>query len=59
MPGPEVGKMHKGEPITHATTQPDEAGAPHRAAPAGVVPRGEQHAQDAHQTVGRNDRKPR
>jgi hypothetical protein len=57
MSGPVVGKMHKGEPITRPAVEPDEAGAPHRAAPAGPVPRGIQHEKEEHKTTRRNPRK--
>ena len=56
--GPVVGQMHQGSPITKAAVAPDEAGTPHRAKPAGPVPRGEQHQKEAPTSVGRNGNKP-
>jgi hypothetical protein len=51
---PEIGKMSKGDIITHGARQADEAGLPHRAPEPAPAPRGEQHQKEAHQTVGRN-----
>jgi hypothetical protein len=57
MTGPVIGAMKKGPIITNPDTQPDEAGEPHRAAPAGPVPRTTQHNFEEHKTVGANPRK--
>lgn len=54
-----VGKYKQGEIITHPDAQVDETGAPHRAAPAGPVPRGQQHQQEQNKTVGKNSKLPR
>lgn len=51
---PVIGKMPKGDIITHAPAQPDEAGLPHRAPDSAPAPRSEQHQKEAHKVVGRN-----
>lgn len=60
--GPVVGGYKQGTPITNPTFQPDpDEGSmpevPVRAAPAGAVPRGEQHSFEAHNVVGANPQK--
>lgn len=57
MPGPTMGGFKQGSPITHPETQPDEAGIPARAKPAGMVPPGDQHNFEEHNVVGGNPRK--
>lgn len=57
--GPVVGQMHQGSPIAKSAAEPVEGPTPHRAAPAGSVPRGEQHQKETPTTVGRNGNKPR
>ena len=57
MPGPVMGGYKQGAPITHPDTQPDEAGVPNRAKPAGAVPRTTQHNFEGNKTVGGNPRK--
>lgn len=57
MPGPVVGKMHQGDLITHSAAQPDEAGAPHRAAQPAPAPRGVQHQKETPAKFGRNPQK--
>lgn len=51
---PVIGKLPKGDIITHAPAQPDEAGVPHRAPDSAPAPRSEQHQKEAHKVVGRN-----
>lgn len=55
--GPVIGAMKKGPIITNPSTQPDEAGAPQRAKPAGAVPRGNQHQFEGNKRVGANPQK--
>lgn len=52
-----IGHYQQGGMTTQPNYQPDEAGVPGRAKPAGSVPRGEQHQQEAIKTSGANDKK--
>lgn len=62
--GPIIGQIKKGGITTHPDAQPDpDEGSmpetPHRAAPAGAVPRGQQHQREMNKSVGANPQKAR
>lgn len=52
-----IGRYQQGGHTTQANFQPDEAGVPNRAKPAGSVPRGEQHQRASMGASGANDKK--
>ena len=55
--GPVIGQIKKGGITTHPDAQPDQAGTPHRAAPAAVPPAGEVDPREGNKSVGGNPRK--
>lgn len=55
MPGKNVGKYEQGGITTQPADQPHESGMPHRAAPAGPVPKAPQWEPEPHHTAPNND----
>lgn len=55
--GKNIGRYQQGGMKTQPNFTPCECDTPNRAAPAGAVPRGEQHQKQTITTVGGNDKK--
>lgn len=53
--GKNIGKYQQGDIKTQPNFVPCDCNEPNRAAPAGAVPRGEQHQKQPISTVGGND----